>query len=165
MDSFYYNLIKKHQKRMSFVVLVSFLSTFIFVRIYVSLGTIGIINDPHLYIKGYHVHHLNYGIFILAFAGVLALFFQNARNRLKIGIIYGIGLGLTLDEFGMWFKLENDYWTRLSYDAVVIAGLIFASVVYLPSFWYGIIYHTEKGIEKINSIKQTKGRKIENEDK
>lgn len=150
---------------MSFVVLVSFLSTFIFVRIYVSLGTIGIINDPHLYIKGYHVHHLNYGIFILAFAGVLALFFQNARNRLKIGIIYGIGLGLTLDEFGMWFKLENDYWTRLSYDAVVIAGLIFASVVYLPSFWYGIIYHTEKGIEKINSIKQTKGRKIENEDK
>ena len=150
---------------MSFVVLVSFLSTFIFVRIYVSLGTIGIINDPHLYIKGYHVHHLNYGIFILAFAGVLALFFQNARNRLKIGIIYGIGLGLTLDEFGMWFKLENDYWTRLSYDAVVIAGLILASVVYLPSFWYGIIYHTEKGIEKINSIKQIKRRKIENEDK
>ena len=150
---------------MSFVVLVSFLSTFIFVRIYVSLGTIGIINDPHLYIKGYHVHHLNYGIFILAFAGVLALFFQNARNRLKIGIIYGIGLGLTLDEFGMWFKLENDYWTRLSYDAVVIAGLILASVVYLPSFWYGIIYHTEKGIEKINSIKQIKREKIENEDK
>lgn len=144
---------------MSFVVLVSFLSTFIFVRIYVSLGTIGVINDPHLYIKGYHVHHLNYGIFILAFAGFLALFFQNAKNRLKIGIIYGIGLGLTLDEFGMWFKLENDYWTRLSYDAVVVAGLILASVVYLPSFWYGIIYHTEKGIEKINSIKQIKKEK------
>ena len=83
----------------------------------------------------------------------LALFFQNTKNRLKIGIIYGIGMGLTFDEFGMWFKLENDYWTRLSYDAVVIIGLIFVSVVYFPSFWYGIIYHTEKGIEKIKSVK------------
>ncbi|MEA2097988.1 MAG: hypothetical protein U9P70_02855 [Patescibacteria group bacterium] len=149
---------------MSFVVLVSFLSTFIFVRIYVSLGTVGIINDPYLYIKGYHVHHLNYGIFILAFAGVLALFFQNVKNRLKIGIIYGMGLGLTLDEFGMWFKLENDYWTRLSYDAVVIVGLVFASMVYIPSFWCGIVHHTEKGIERINSIKQIRRKKIEHKD-
>ena len=137
---------------MSFNVLVSFLFTFIIVRIYVILGTIGIIEDPHLYIKGYHIHHLNYGIFILAFAGILALFFQNTKNRLKIGIIYGIGLGLTFDEFGMWFKLENDYWTRLSYDAIIIVSLIFASIVYFPFFWHGLINHTEKGFNKIKSI-------------
>ncbi|MDF1498336.1 MAG: hypothetical protein P1P85_03215 [Patescibacteria group bacterium] len=141
---------------MSFVVLVSFLSTFIFVRIYVILGNIGIINDPHLYIKGYHIHHLNYGIVTLAIAGFLALVVQNAKNRLKIGILYGIGLGLTFDEFGMWLKLENDYWTRMSYDAIVIIGLLIASIVYFPSFWYGLIYHTENGIRKINNIKQRK---------
>jgi hypothetical protein len=150
---------------MSFVVLSSFLSTFIFVRIYVILGTVGIINDPHLYIKGYHIHHLNYGIFILAFAGILALFFQNAKNRLKIGIIYGIGMGLTFDEFGMWFKLENDYWTRLSYDAIIILSLIFASVVYFPFFWHEVVHHTEKGIKKINDIKQVKEKKIKHRNK
>ncbi len=145
---------------MSFNVLVSFLFTFIIVRIYVILGTIGIIEDPHLYIRGYHIHHLNYGIFILAFAGILALFFQNAKNRLRIGIVYGIGLGLTVDEFGMWFKLENDYWTRLSYDAIIVVGLIFASIVYFPSFWRGLIHHTKKGIEKIKSVKNNKKTKL-----
>jgi len=142
---------------MSFTVLVSFLSTFIFVRIYVVLGTVGIINDPELYIKGYHIHHLNYGIVILAIAGFFALIFQNTKNRLKIGALYGLGLGLTFDEFGMWLKLENDYWTRMSYDAVIIIGLIFASVVYIPSFWHSLIKHIENGIIKVNNIKR--GRK------
>lgn len=152
MSNFYYKLIQKHKKRMSFTVLVSFLLTFIFVRLYVFLGTNGIINDSYLYIKGYHVHHLNYGIVILAIVGLLSLFFQNAKNRIKIGIFYGIGLGLTFDEFGMWFKLENDYWTRLSYDAIIIISLILASVVYFPSFWKGIIYHTNKEIKKRKDV-------------
>ena len=141
---------------MSFVVLVSFLSTFIFVRIYVTLGIFGIIEDPNLYIKGYHVHHLNYGIVIMAIAGFLALVYQNTKNRLKIGILYGIGLGLTFDEIGLWFKLENDYWARMSYDAIIIITLIFVSFVYTPSFWHGIIHRTEKGIEKIKSAKNEK---------
>ncbi|MCK4918820.1 MAG: hypothetical protein KAS01_00355 [Candidatus Pacebacteria bacterium] len=138
---------------MSFVVLVSFLLTFIIVRSYVLLGVFGIIEDPYLYIKGYHVHHLNYGIVTMAIAGFLALVYQNTKNRLKIGVLYGIGLGLTFDEIGMWFKLEDDYWTRMSYDAVIIIALIFASVVYIPSFWNGIIYHTEEGMKKIKNIK------------
>lgn len=141
---------------MSFVVLVSFLSTFIFVRIYVILGIFGIIEDPNLYIKGYHVHHLNYGIVIMAIAGFLALVYQNTKNRLKIGILYGIGLGLTFDEIGLWFKLENDYWTRMSYDAIIIITLIFVSFVYTPSFWHRIIHRTEKWIEKIKSAKNEK---------
>lgn len=137
---------------MSFNVLVSFLFTFIIVRIYVILGTIGIIDDPNLYIKGYHIHHLNYGIFILAVAGFLALVFQNTKNRLRLGVLYGIGLGLTFDEFGMWLKLENDYWMRTSYDAIIIISLAFASIVYFPSFWHGLISYTERGINKIKSI-------------
>ena len=137
---------------MSFNVLISFLFTFIIVRVYVVLGTVGIIEDPYLYIRGYHIHHLNYGIVILAIAGFLALVFQNTKNRLKIGVLYGIGLGLTFDEFGMWLKLENDYWVRISYDAIIIISLIFASIVYFPSFWRGLIHHTEKGVEKIRKI-------------
>ena len=137
---------------MSFNVLISFLFTFIIVRIYVILGTIGVIEDPNLYIRGYHIHHLNYGIAILAVVGFLALIFQDARHRLKIGILYGIGLGLTFDEFGMWFKLENDYWMRTSYDAIIIISLVFASIVYFPSFWHGLINHTERGFNKIKNI-------------
>lgn len=154
MGKFYYNLIEKHKKRMSFVVLVSFLFTFIFVRIYVRLGNMGIIDDPDLYVKGYHIHHLNYGIFILAVAGISALFFLNTKNRLKIGVLYGIGLALTFDEFGMWLKLENDYYTRLSYDTMIVISIVLASAVYVPSFWRKLIFHLQKGFDKIKIFKR-----------
>ena len=40
-------------------------------------------------------------------------------------ILYGIGLGLTFDEFGMWLHLGGPYWQWVSYDAIVtIAGLL-----------------------------------------
>lgn len=138
---------------MSFSVLTSFLLTFIFVRTYVRLGKMGIIEDPNLYIKGYHIHHLNYGIFILAITGLLALFFLNTKNRLKIGALYGIGLALTFDEFGMWLKLEDDYWTRLSYDTMIIITIIFASMVYLPSFWHRLIYYIQNWADKFMNMK------------
>lgn len=149
MGIFYNYLIEKHKKRVSFVVLISFLLTFIFVRCYVIMASTGVFEDPYLYIRGYHIHHLNYGIFIMAIAGFLALIFQDARNRLKIGMLYGLGLGLTFDEFGMWLKLEDDYWTRTSYDAIIIISLIFISFIYFPSFWYFLFNQLNKRIEKI----------------
>jgi len=147
------NLIEKHKKKVSFVVLVAFIFTFIIARLYVLSATFGIIEDPYLYIKGYHIHHLNYGIGIMAIAGFLALVFQNEKNRLKIGVLYGVGLGLTFDEFGMWFKLENDYWVRASYDAIILISLFFISVVYFPSLWHYFLRHFEKETKRIFKIK------------
>jgi hypothetical protein len=51
---------------------------------------------------GMHIHHYVYGIFILAVAGYLALIFGGARAKSWIALLYGLGLGLTFDEFGMW---------------------------------------------------------------
>lgn len=153
VGGFYYRLISKHKRRMSFAILTSFLFTFILVRTYVRLGRVGVIKDPNLYIDGYHIHHLNYGIFILAITGLLALFFLNTKNRLKIGALYGIGLALTFDEFGMWLKLEDDYWSRLSYDAMIIITIIFASMVYMPSLWYRLIDHTQNWINRIINMR------------
>jgi len=153
MGKVYEKMIRKHKKRVSFVVLVSFLLTFIFVRLYVISAGLGIIEDPYIYIKGYHVHHLNYGICIMAIAGFWALVFQDEKDRLKIGTLYGIGLGLTFDEFGMWLRLDDDYWTRASYDAIIIITLFFISFVYFPSIWYRIINRTKKDFRKITKTK------------
>jgi hypothetical protein len=39
--------------------------------------------------------------------------------------LYGAGLALTFDEFGMWVHLGGSYWQRASFDAVVvIAGFL-----------------------------------------
>lgn len=140
----YDRLVRRHQERVSFRVLLTFLLTFVLARTYVLAATHGFFEDPYLYIRGFHIHHLNYGIVIMAIAGFLALIYSDDDHRLKIGTLYGFGLGLTFDEFGMWMKLDDDYWTRTSYDAVVVITLLFVSFVYFPQFWHFWIHHYRK---------------------
>jgi hypothetical protein len=55
-------------------------------------------------VPGMHIHHYVYGIFILTIAGYLALIFKSDRASLWIALLYGSGVGLTFDEFGMWLN-------------------------------------------------------------
>jgi len=108
-------------------VLVAFLFTFIAARVLVYLIMSHRIRDLFLHVGATHVHHLNYGIFLLSFAGAYLLFAQPHGSMLSLtAVLYGIGLGLTFDEFGMWLHLGGSYWQRASFDAVVvIAALLF----------------------------------------
>ncbi len=49
-------------------------------------------------------------------------------------MIYGIGLGMTFDEFGMWIHLGGGYWQRHSFDAVVVVSSVLALIAYAPTF-------------------------------
>jgi len=82
------------------------------------------IPDLFLDLGGTHVHHLNYGIFLLAATGGYLLL-KPAPNRRLACLLYGVGMGLTFDEFGMWLHLGGSYWQRASWDAVAViaAGL------------------------------------------
>jgi hypothetical protein len=76
---------------------------------------------------GLHVHHLVFGIVLMLFSGfVLAL--QPGSPWLELGAAaFGIGAGLTLDEYALWLHLEDVYWAeegRRSVDAVIVAALI-----------------------------------------
>jgi hypothetical protein len=55
-------------------------------------------------IPGMRLHHYVLGIFILTMAGYLALLFKGSRATLWIALLYGLGVGLTFDEFGFWFN-------------------------------------------------------------
>jgi hypothetical protein len=76
---------------------------------------------------GLHVHHLVFGIVLLLIMG-FALALQPASPWLEIFAAgFGIGAGLTLDEYALWLHLEDVYWAeegRRSVDAVVIAAVI-----------------------------------------
>lgn len=76
---------------------------------------------------GLHVHHLVFGIVLMMAMGfVLAL--QPGSPWLEIVAAgFGIGAGLTLDEYALWLHLEDVYWEeegRRSVDALVVAMLI-----------------------------------------
>jgi hypothetical protein len=76
---------------------------------------------------GLHVHHLVFGIILLLGAG-FALALQPASPGLEISAaLFGIGAGLTLDEYALWLHLDDVYWAeegRRSVDAVIVAALV-----------------------------------------
>lgn len=120
----------RHLARLTFV---AFLLTFIAARSLVILIMTRKLPDLFLYLGGTHVHHLNYGIFLLAtVAGVLLFVPVNAAQRRLCALIYGIGMALTFDEFGMWLHLGGSYWQRASFDAVVVLLSVFGLLAFAP---------------------------------
>jgi hypothetical protein len=76
---------------------------------------------------GLHVHHHVFGIALMLFAGfLLALQLDSPWTELSAAA-FGIGAGLTLDEYALWLHLEDVYWAeegRRSVDAVIVAAII-----------------------------------------
>ncbi len=82
---------------------------------------------------GRHLHHSTFGIFGLLAIGYvwtyrLALGSPDEESRWLSRVAattYGVAGALTLDEFALWFDLQDDYWTkagRKSIDATMLFG-------------------------------------------
>src|SRR5260370_39675760 len=88
-----------HLARLTFV---AFLLAFIASRTLVILIMARKMPDLFLHLGGTHVHHLNYGIFLLsAVAGVFFFAPLKHKPRRFFAFSYGVSLALTFFEFGM----------------------------------------------------------------
>ena len=115
------------------LVLWSLLVTFILLRLVNVLVMLHRMPDLYLHVRDTHVHHLNYGIFLLAGVGAYLLFKPDPSGVPPLAAVtYGIGLGLTFDEFGMWLHLNGDYWQRASFDAVIVLAVVLALAGFAP---------------------------------
>src|ERR1700755_748169 len=113
----------RHLARLTFV---AFLLTFIGSRLLVILIMSRRMPDLFLHMGGTHVHHLNYGIFLLsAVAGLLLFADLGERQKGVCALAYGLSMALTFDEFGMWLHLGGSYWQRASFDAVIVLLSLF----------------------------------------
>lgn len=61
------------------------------------------------------------------------LFVNGSWGLRWAAILYGIGLALTFDEFGLWLHLGGSYWQRASFDAVVVIAGLLGLVMVAPS--------------------------------
>jgi hypothetical protein len=82
---------------------------------------------------GLHIHHLVFGIVLMMLAGFINFVIQPYSPWFEIlAGVFGVGVGLTLDEFALWLHLEDVYWSeegRSSVDAVVFAAIIGGGVI------------------------------------
>jgi len=135
-------------RRRMFIASVSFLLTFVGVRVLVHRI---IHHESHfqwVVVHGMHIHHLVWGILILLLVGYgwlldlgrshspMSIFFS---RLMSVG--YGAGAALTLDEFSIWLDLDPDaYWShgRLSIDAVILFGGLLAVGAWGAPFFRGL---------------------------
>jgi len=119
--------------RLARLCLVAFLFTFMTARVCVYLIMARAIPDLFLHVGETHVHHLNYGIFLLSGVGAWLLFLRPVGRELSaVAVLYGVGLGLTFDEFGMWLHLGGSYWQRASFDAIVVIAALLTLLAVAP---------------------------------
>lgn len=140
-----------------FLASVSFLLTFVGVRILVHR----IVSHEGVFqwvvVRGTHIHHLVWGILILLLVGYGWLA-DIGRSHTPISIFfgrlmavgYGAGAALTLDEFALWLNLSPDaYWTRqgrLSIDAVILFGALLAVGAWGSPFFKGLEKLMRRGL-------------------
>jgi hypothetical protein len=111
--------------------LFGFVVTFVLSRVCVFLIMSDLMPNFYFFLHGTHVHHLNYGIFLLAAVCGYSVFRRPVGKAAEItALIYGVAMGLTFDEFGMWLHLGGSYWQRASVDAVIVVSALFGLVAF-----------------------------------
>ncbi|MGA7398350.1 MAG: hypothetical protein WBW62_12975, partial [Solirubrobacterales bacterium] len=136
-ERFWQNQLVEHNQQAVFLMLVGFLGSFIFIRIStrimrsdkVSWWPGSVVSE-----SGVHVHHLVFGIVTMMAAGTAAFATLGDSPWFEVfAFIFGIGVGLTIDEFALWVHLDDVYWAeegRRSIDATVIAVVCIALLLF-----------------------------------
>jgi len=120
--------------RLARITLFGFIVTFVLSRMFVFLIMAQLIHNFYFFLGKTHVHHLNYGIFLLSAVCGFSVFRRPVGRAAEIvALLYGVAMGLTFDEFGMWLHLGGGYWQRASVDAVIVVAAAFAFVGFAKS--------------------------------
>jgi lysyl-tRNA synthetase class 2 len=130
-------------QRAGVVVLGAFLASFLFIRLSTRL-----MRSPKVpwwpgSVKpgGLHIHHLVFGIVLMICAGFVSFAVQPGSPWMEIlAALFGVGVGLTVDEFALWLYLDDVYWAeegRQSIDVGIICALLGGLVV------LGVVPHAQ----------------------
>jgi branched-subunit amino acid transport protein AzlD len=125
----FWNKLVEHDEQGLFLVLAGFILSFAFIRMStrimrsprISWWPGSVVSDG-----GVHLHHLVFGIVAMMIGGTLGFATLGHSPYVEIcAFVFGVGAGLTIDEFALWVYLDDVYWAeegRSSIDATVIAA-------------------------------------------
>lgn len=104
----------KERPNLSILAIISFILSFLVARAFTALSP-----NVTWTIGDYHIHHLWYGIVMLAIGGWLGISHENERINRLAAILFGAGGGIIGDETGLLLTLK-DYWTGITYTLIII---------------------------------------------
>jgi hypothetical protein len=128
ISDFWNDQLVAHDRQWLFLVLVGLVGSFSFIRMSARLMRSprvawwpgSVVSD-----SGLHLHHLVWGIVTMIVAGTISFAGFAVSPIYEIcAALFGVGIGLTIDEFALWVYLDDVYWARegrRSIDAAVIA--------------------------------------------
>ncbi|HEV7554706.1 MAG TPA: hypothetical protein VGO00_04570, partial [Kofleriaceae bacterium] len=93
-----------------------------------------------------HIHHFNYGLFLIGAAGLAALFPFGRRALRGLSLVFGLGLGLVFDEFALFWNLNPEYAQEMSLVAAAIAAATLVQLIYFRRFWAAIVRRVWLGL-------------------
>jgi hypothetical protein len=131
-------------KETHFLILIAFVCSFGFIRTSAHMIRAQVSWWPgNVETKtGTHIHHLVWGILLLMVMGYLGIATAIPSPWFElVAIAFGIGMGLTLDEFALWLNLEDVYWKekgRESIDAVVVTVALLVIALLGLQFWIDV---------------------------
>jgi len=137
----FWDQLVEHEEQGLFLVFAGFILSFAFIRMSTRLMRSpkvpwwpgSVVSD-----SGVHLHHLVFGIVTMMVAGTLGFATLGHSPWLEIfAFAFGVGAGLTIDEFALWVYLDDVYWAeegRSSIDATVIAaaGMVLVMLGFTP---------------------------------
>ena len=132
-------------KEIHFLILLSFAASFGFIRTSAHMIRAQVSWWPgNVETKGgTHVHHMVWGILSLIVFGYIGLAVAPGSPWREItAIFFGIGMGLTMDEFALWLNLEDVYWSdkgRQSIDAVIVTVSLLVVAILGLQFWIDLL--------------------------
>jgi hypothetical protein len=121
---------------------LAILATFLITRTVTRLirsGSGGGLGLGNVKIAGNHIHHQVFGILIIIGTGIVLVSETPHGAALSVAAaVFGVGVGLTVDEFALWLHLEDVYWSdqgRKSVDAIfcvlAITGTLIGGVEFV----------------------------------
>lgn len=131
LSGFWQDQLVAHDRQGLFLVLLGLLASFGFIRLSTRL-----MRSPRVpwwpgsvvSESGVHLHHFVFGICLMLGAGTLGFALFASSPGLEIcSALFGVGAGLTIDEFALWVYLDDVYWAeegRSSIDAIVLAATL-----------------------------------------
>jgi hypothetical protein len=93
-----------------------------------------------------HIHHFNYGLFLIGAAGLAALFPFGRRALRGLSLVFGLGLGLVFDEFALFWNLNPEYAQEMSLVAAAIAAALLVQLIYFRRFWAAVVRRAWLGL-------------------